>query len=85
MRSDLTSLETLGPALRGAGLLVPLLLVLVGCRAATDEPAAPAGSGDVPVTVPIGDVEWYVDYDAAVAVARRRDVPLWVHFGENPG
>ena len=84
MRSDLPSPEALGPALRGAGLLLPLLLVLVGCRMASDDPAESA-AGEVPVTVPIGDVEWYVDYDAAVEVARRRDVPLWVHFGENPG
>lgn len=35
--------------------------------------------------VVIGDVSWYVDYDAAVAIARAADRPLWVHFGENPG
>ena len=35
--------------------------------------------------VPIGDIDWYVDYEAAVEVAREQDKALWVHFGENPG
>jgi len=64
------------------GLLLMGLLLLGACRAAEDASTSPA---EVPATVAIGDIEWYVDYDAAVEVARRRDVPLWVHFGENPG
>jgi len=35
--------------------------------------------------VRIGDVLWYVDYDAALEIARREDKALWVHFGEHPG
>lgn len=35
--------------------------------------------------VRIGDIQWYVDYDAALAIAREQDKALWVHFGENPG
>lgn len=38
-----------------------------------------------PEQVEIGAVRWYVDYDAALAVAREQDKALWVHFGENPG
>jgi len=36
-------------------------------------------------TVKIGGVRWYTDYDAAMLKARERGVPLWLHFGENPG
>ena len=41
-------------------------------------------SGDVE-RVRIGGILWYVDYDAALAVAREQDKAMWVHFGENPG
>lgn len=33
----------------------------------------------------IGGVQWYVDYEVAVEIARKQDKSLWVHFGENPG
>jgi hypothetical protein len=33
----------------------------------------------------IGNVHWFVDYDAAATMARAEDKPLWVHFGEHPG
>lgn len=36
-------------------------------------------------TVTIGEVQWYTDYDQAMAVAREQNKPLWLHFGENPG
>lgn len=36
-------------------------------------------------TVRIGRIDWYVDYDAAMQVARDTAKPLWLHFGENPG
>jgi hypothetical protein len=35
--------------------------------------------------VRIGGVDWYVDYEVALAQARAVGKPLWVHFGENPG
>lgn len=35
--------------------------------------------------VRIGGMMWYVDYEAAVGIARKQDKSLWVHFGENPG
>jgi hypothetical protein len=37
------------------------------------------------LTVKIGEVTWYTDYDQAMAQAQKRGVPLWLHFGENPG
>lgn len=36
-------------------------------------------------TVRIGNIDWYVDYDAAMKVAKQKNLPLWLHFGENPG
>lgn len=55
----------------------------------TSSPALEAAAG-VQATVQadrvkIGGVSWYVDYEAAQAVAREQDKALWVHFGENPG
>jgi hypothetical protein len=52
-----------------------------------------SGGGAAPATpsamnqprVLIGQIDWYVDYDRALEVARERDQPLWVHFGEHPG
>ena len=35
--------------------------------------------------VKIGGIEWYVDYDAALKVAKEKKKPIWLHFGENPG
>ena len=54
-------------------------LGLAACRAG-GEAGRPHGA-----TVSIGAIEWYVDYEAALAEARRRDAPLWAHFGEDPG
>lgn len=36
-------------------------------------------------TVRIGSIDWYVNYDEALADARRTNRPVWLHFGENPG
>jgi hypothetical protein len=44
--------------------------------------AASASKGG---TVRIGAIDWYTDYDQAMAVARKAGKPLWLHFGENPG
>lgn len=35
--------------------------------------------------VKIGGIYWYVDYDAALKIAREENKPMWLHFGENPG
>lgn len=67
-----------------------LLLVPFGCR--TDASSAGEAPGEARAAHPtdaerveIGGVSWYVDYEAAVAIARAEGKPLWVHFGENPG
>lgn len=36
-------------------------------------------------TVRIGSIEWYVNYDDALADAKKTNRPVWLHFGENPG
>ena len=53
----------------------------------TDEQAKKQfpGSGKLPMTVRIGGIDWYTDYDVAVKIARLDGKPLWLHFGENPG
>ena len=40
---------------------------------------------DGAATVRIGSIDWYVNYDQALEVARESGKPLWLHFGENPG
>ena len=35
--------------------------------------------------VKIGGIYWYVDYDAALKIAQKENMPIWLHFGENPG
>ena len=42
-------------------------------------------SDDKPKQVKIGGIQWYVDYDAALKVAKEKKKPIWLHFGENPG
>ena len=62
-----------------------LALLVTACQMdSTEHDAAPAPSG-APDQVSIGLVLWYVDYAAALQVAREEDKALWVHFGENPG
>jgi len=36
-------------------------------------------------TVRIGSIDWYVNYEDAMAEAKRSQRPVWLHFGENPG
>lgn len=36
-------------------------------------------------TVRIGEIDWYVNYEDAMAAARASNRPVWLHFGENPG
>ena len=38
-----------------------------------------------PMTVRIGEIDWYTDYDASVKLAKLEGKPIWLHFGENPG
>lgn len=69
------------------------LLASFGLLAATTLLAAnrssnSAGLDDTktaPKTVKIGGIDWHVDYDAALKVAKEKKLPLWLHFGENPG
>ncbi len=65
----------------GLALAGIVALLATACRM-----EARPGSGVQDVKrVRIGGVLWYVDYDAAVEIAREQDKALWVHFGENPG
>jgi len=64
-------------------LLMAMVLGL-GAAACRMDPEASA-SVSTAKRVTIGDVQWYVDYDAALAIAREQDKALWLHFGENPG
>lgn len=61
-----------------------LLLSLTACRMDASDDSPPAAA-DNASQVTIGEVSWYVDYEAALEVAKRDDKALWVHFGENPG
>jgi len=66
-----------------ASALVLVVAATAACRAGVESSSEPAAAGGDRVT--IGDVHWYVDYEAAVEVARAQDKALWMHFGENPG
>lgn len=46
-----------------------------------DESAETTGA----TLVRIGGIDWYSDYDQALARAKEVQKPLWLHFGENPG
>lgn len=84
-------------ASRVGSLPSALLVALLGtgtlaCRADTPQAQTSSSTGEATAPAPpgaeqvrIGGVLWYVDYDAALAVAREQDKALWVHFGENPG
>lgn len=56
---------------------IAVALLAAGVLAADPKPE--------PKMVTIGKIKWHVDYDAALAAAKREGKPLWVHFGENPG
>lgn len=72
--------------------LIFVLTISLGCQGTTAYLASPL-VGDTEVddssttskTVRIGSIDWYVDYDAAMKVAKTKNMPLWLHFGENPG
>ena len=76
-------------------LFLPLLglaaLACLGC-AAGGVAVAKASAGiesdekaTKPKLVKIGGINWYVDYDSALQVAKQKKKPMWLHFGENPG
>ena len=55
-------------------------------------PAAGVSSEDITevnssdlTQVTIGGINWYVNYDEALQVAKQENKPIWLHFGENPG
>ena len=56
---------------------------LVGCSATPEPVAAPLSTNAE--TVRIGSIDWYVNYDDALADAKQTNRPVWLHFGENPG
>ena len=65
-------------------------MLCVGCS--ITGPALAGGSRtdddekvDKPKQVKIGGIQWFVDYDAALKIAKTRQKPIWLHFGENPG
>ena len=58
-------------------MLLGAWLLAAACGAVGDEPRS--------ASVRIGEIDWLVDYEDAVRLARRVDKPLWVHFGEHPG
>ncbi|MEM9409737.1 MAG: hypothetical protein AAGA30_01405 [Planctomycetota bacterium] len=47
------------------------------------EPSKPDNQSEM--TVKIGGIDWYQDYDQAMIVAKKENKPIWLHFGENPG
>jgi len=69
---------------RLAVIAMALGLGASSCRMET-HPSETPSSDSAAGRVTIGGVAWYVDYDAALAIAREQDKALWVHFGENPG
>jgi hypothetical protein len=83
------------PTGRDGSALVPELRVTVkDARSdrSTPLPELPAAGKPAGATreeargnVRIGDVDWFDDYDAALAAAKAAGKPLFVHFGENPG
>lgn len=72
------------PSLFGMGVALGLGVLAPACHM---DPRSEEIAAAVPEAeqVTIGDVRWYVDYEAALALARAQDKALWVHFGENPG
>ena len=76
--------------IRCCKLFMAVLIVasasLVGCNMAqvadSNSGQADGAQGE---TVRIGEIDWYVDYDAAMKVAKESNKPIWLHFGENPG
>ena len=76
---------------RGLGSLTLLAVALGCCALACQSDVGPEPSVGASASVEnaervlIGDIHWYVDYDAATKIAREQDKALWVHFGENPG
>lgn len=79
-------------AARVPGLLLLALASGCGGPSETEEPSA-SDTASIQVSetpmefgqVRIGEIDWYVDYAVALEVARTRELPLWVHFGEHPG
>lgn len=65
-------------------------IVMLGCSGTPDNQELAASNSAPPLaanaqTVRIGSINWYVNYDDALADAKRTNRPVWLHFGENPG
>lgn len=74
-------------ALLWLAIALLLTLALHGCQMESNSSDVGRPGETTPALhqVRIGGILWYVDYDAAVELARKQDKSLWVHFGENPG
>lgn len=59
----------------GAGLIG---LTVAQAQKAVDKPVGKSKAV-------IGKITWHTDYDAALALAKKENRPVWLHFGENPG
>ena len=77
-----------------AVVIAVIAVGLVGVSLAQSDPAEKRGDDannqdgpkkNAPKRVKIGKIDWYVSYDAALAVAKKEKKLLWLHFGENPG
>lgn len=73
---------SLGRSLPVLGLVAGLVISSCHSEPSSMEPSTSRAEAS---RVRIGDIDWYVDYDAALEVAREQDKALWMHFGENPG
>ena len=63
-----------------------LVIAAVACACRMDRTPSPTPDSDSAApSVRIGGIDWYVDYEAALGIAREQDKALWVHFGEDPG
>lgn len=60
-------------------------LLVLACQADPAPPGERTHGHAEAAQVRIGAIDWYVDYDAALEIAKAQDKALWVHFGENPG
>ena len=74
---------------RSRSLVTFAAAAVLGLAACQSDTHVSADAEDAPTaaaeTRRIGNIDWYLDYDAALAVARRENKALWVHFGEDPG
>lgn len=87
---------SIGRQSTGPWALVLLSALLATSCASENSKNSTDGSNDPPTvggqkelemgkTVRIGAIDFWVDYDAALAYAKANNLRVWLHFGENPG